>query len=266
MILMSGESTPKRPLILVSNDDGVWSAGIRALADAMRGLGAEVVISAPDREQSAMGHALTVSRPLQRIEVAPGITAWDGTPTDAVIMGVNVVLGGRTPDLVVSGINHGQNLGDDVTYSGTVSAAMEGCILGIPSIAFSLATKSHKADFAPAAKVAVDVAKWVLSHQLPPDTLLNVNIPALPENEIKGSRVTIQGRRRYDQLVKPMEGPMGRTVYWIAGEQRVIETHDHADFNAVKQGYVSITPLHLNMTHFAALKQIVHIPTCFDRD
>ncbi len=263
---MSSQSPEsRRPLILVSNDDGVWAPGIKHLADAMRGLGAEVVVSAPDREQSAMGHALTVSRPLQRFDVAPGITAWDGTPTDSVIMGVNVLLEGRKPDLVVSGINHGQNLGDDVTYSGTVSAAMEGCILGIPSAAFSLATKTHNADFSAAARIAADVATWVLRHELPPDTLLNVNIPAIPASEIKGSRVTVQGRRRYDQLVKPMDGPLGRTVYWIAGEQKVIETHDHADFNAVKQGYVSITPLHLNMTHFAALKQIVHIPTCFDK-
>ncbi|MCW5829191.1 MAG: 5'/3'-nucleotidase SurE [Deltaproteobacteria bacterium] len=258
-------STDKRPLVLVSNDDGVWAPGIRALADSMRDMGAEVIVSAPDREQSAMGHALTVSRPLQRIEVAPGVTAWDGTPTDAVIMGVNVVLEGRTPDLVVSGINHGQNLGDDVTYSGTVSAAMEGCILGIPSVAFSLATKALDADYGPASKVAADVARWVLTHGLPPDTLLNVNIPAIPAAEIRGSKITIQGRRRYEQTVKTMEGPFNRKVYWIAGEQKVIETHDHADFNAVKDGFVSITPLHLNMTHFAALKMIVHIPTAFDK-
>ena len=187
------------PLILVSNDDGVHSAGIAALAEALRDLG-QVVVVAPDRERSAVSHSLTLHRPLRVEEIGPGRYAVDGTPTDCVNLGVNGILP-RRPALVVSGINKGANLGDDVTYSGTVSAAMEGTLLGLPAFAISLLGRGDFR-FEVAARFARRLAAWVFERGLPPDTLLNVNVPAPLDGEpIRGFALTRMGRRRYGDAI-----------------------------------------------------------------
>jgi 5'-nucleotidase len=236
------------PLILVSNDDGVHSAGIAALADALRDLG-EVIVVAPDRERSAVSHSLTLHRPLRVEELGPGRYAIDGTPTDCVNLGVNGILR-RRPALVVSGINKGANLGDDVTYSGTVSAAMEGTLLGLPAFAVSLVSRSEFR-FEVAARFARRLAAWVLERGLPPDTLLNVNVPApLDGQPVRGFALTRMGRRRYGDAIIEKVDPRGKKYYWIGGDELEFEDAEGTDFHAVSQGLISVTPIHLDLTNY----------------
>jgi 5'-nucleotidase len=236
------------PLILVSNDDGIHSEGIVALADALRELG-EVVVVAPDRERSAVSHSLTLHRPLRVEELAGRRYAVDGTPTDCVNLAVNGILG-RRPALVVSGINKGANLGDDVTYSGTVSAAMEGTLLGIPSVAISLLGREGF-HFDVASRFAGRLTAWVLERGLPVDTLLNVNVPA-PSNgaEPRGFALTRMGRRRYGDAIVEKTDPRGKKYYWIGGEELEFEDAEGTDFHAVSQGLISVTPIHLDLTNY----------------
>ena len=239
------------PLILVSNDDGIHSAGLTALADALNPLG-EVVVVAPDREQSACSHALTLHRPLRIDEVRAGHYAVDGTPTDCVNLAVNAILR-RRPTLLVSGINRGANLGDDVTYSGTVSAAMEGTLLSVPSIAVSLIGR-QAFDFAIAAAFAARLAQWVLARGLPEDTLLNVNVPQeFPGPSPSGVAVTRMGRRRYGDAIVEKTDPRGRKYYWIGGEDVPFVAEEGTDFHAVHQGLISVTPIHLDLTNYRTL-------------
>jgi len=240
------------PRILVSNDDGIHSAGLAALADALEPLG-DVVIVAPDREQSACSHALTLHRPLRIDEVGPGRYAVDGTPTDCVNLAVNAILPER-PALLVSGINRGANLGDDVTYSGTVSAAMEGTLLGIPSVAISLLGRGPY-EFRAAAAFAARLAAWVLEQGLPPDTLLNVNVP--PDAEGVAPRavaLTRMGRRRYGDAIVEKLDPRGRKYYWIGGEDVPFVAEEGTDFHAVQHGLISVTPIHLDLTNYPTLE------------
>jgi len=242
------------PLILLSNDDGIQSAGLAALVDAMMSLG-EVVVVAPDREQSACSHALTLHRPLRLDEIASGRWMVDGTPTDCVNLGVNGVMS-RRPNLLVSGINKGANLGDDVTYSGTVSAAMEGTLLGIPSIAVSLIGRGSF-DFTAAAGFARRLAAWVLAEGLPHDTLLNVNVPQPPGGEpLRGVRLTRMGRRRYGDAIVEKTDPRGRKYYWIGGEELDFVKEEGTDFYAVDDGYISVTPIHLDLTNYTSLEAL----------
>src|SRR5262245_42154160 len=236
------------PLILVSNDDGIHSEGIGALADGLGELG-EVVVIAPDRERSAVSHALTLHRPLRVVTLGPGRHAVDGTPTDCVNLAVNGILP-RRPALVVSGINQGANLGDDVTYSGTVSAAMEGTLLGIPSIAVSLLGRGGFC-FDAAATFARRLVAWVLERGLPPDTLLNVNVP-VPEDgrSVRGFALTRMGRRRYGDAIVEKVDPRGKKYYWIGGEELEFEDTEGTDFHAVSQGLISVTPIHLDLTNY----------------
>lgn len=231
------------PLILVSNDDGYHSEGIKVLADALKSLG-EVWVVAPDRENSAVSHALTLSRPLRLTQLAERGFAVDGTPTDCVTLGVGQVLKGRTPDLVISGINFGANMGDDVHYSGTVSAAFEAVILGVPAIAVSQVIWSEFS-YAFAGRFARLIATRVLGRGLPPGVLLNVNVPP---NRPKGVRFTRLGKRTYGEGVVEDTDPRGRKCYWIGGGDPVWEDIPGTDFAAVGAGYTSITPLHLDMT------------------
>ncbi len=236
------------PLILVSNDDGIHSEGLTALADALRDVG-EIVVVAPDRERSAVSHALTLHRPLRVVPHGPGWHAVDGTPTDCVNLAINGILS-RRPALVVSGINKGANLGDDVTYSGTVSAAMEGTLLGIPSIAMSLVGRDEY-DFGAAARCAARLARWVLERGLPPDTLLNVNLPPLPAGtEPRGLALTRMGRRRYGDAIVEKLDPRGRKYYWIGGEELTFVEEEGTDFHAISQGLISVTPIHLDLTNY----------------
>lgn len=236
--------------ILVTNDDGIGAEGIRALAKAMGTLG-NVTIVAPDREQSATSHALTLHRPLRMRKISERELGVDGTPTDAVLLGVHGFLKER-PALVVSGINHGPNMGNDVLYSGTVAAASEGTFLGIPSVAISLATWDA-ADFGPSARVAQALVAQLLRRGLPAKTCLNVNIPPIPFEEIKGVRVTRLGKRVYRDVIVEKTDPRGKLYYWIGGEEPTWENDDSSDFTAVERGYVSVTPLTFELTDYKEL-------------
>ncbi len=234
--------------ILVTNDDGVYSEGLRLLARALSRHG-EVVVVAPDREQSATGHSLTLTRPLRMQRLEEGWYAVDGTPTDCVNLAVLSLLRDSPPDLVVSGINFGLNVGDDVTYSGTVSATFEASLLGIPSIAFSQEV-AEGFSFARSTELAAAFVATVLAEEVPPDLLLNVNFPA---GEAKGVIFTRLGKRVYQQSVIENLDPRGRKYYWIAGTP-VWQEDPGTDHAAVQQGYASVTPLHLDLTDYRSLE------------
>ena len=237
-------------VILVSNDDGIRSEGLAALECELAKLG-RVYTVAPDREQNAMSHALTLHRPLRVHEAGPGRFAVDGTPTDCVKLAVTGLLAER-PDLLVSGINKGPNLGDDIVYSGTVSAAIEGALLGIPAIAVSLVAFRDYV-FDAAAEFAAALAARVLDKGLPPATLLNVNVPPLPAPELKGWRVTRQGKRHYSETVVERVDPRGRKYYWIGGDDLGFVYEQGTDCVAVHEGYISLTPLRVDMTSHESL-------------
>jgi 5'-nucleotidase len=239
------------PKILVTNDDGVHSEGIHALAAALRSLG-EVVVVAPHIEASAIGHALTLRRPLRLEQLRDGVYEVDGTPTDCVNIGITKLFG-KMPDLVVSGINKGYNIGDDVTYSGTVSGALEGALLGVPSIAVSMARSREKYDFGPAAAAAATIAALVLKEGLAPRTFLSLNVPA---GKPKGFKLTVQGKRNHVTIVDERVDPRGNSYYWIEEGENHWEPHDRSDFQAVRDGYVSVTPLQPDMTDYDALAKL----------
>ena len=241
------------PLILVTNDDGVRSPGLKALLDAVTGIG-DAYIIAPDRERSAVSHALTLHRPLKVEELADRVYSINGTPTDCVAVGINKILPDR-PVMVVSGINRGANLGDDITYSGTVSAAIESTIMGIPAFAVSLVITDQKEPLRldTAATIAADIAKYIVDHSLPYDTLLNVNVPNVPRKRLKGIKLARQGKRVYDGAVKETFDPHGEKHYWIGGGQPYWEHGEDTDIQAVQDGYVSVTPIHLDLTNYEAL-------------
>jgi 5'-nucleotidase len=244
---------PVSMIILVSNDDGIRSDGVQALAHALAALG-EVHVVAPDREQSAAGHSLTLHRPLRVEQVAERQWAVDGTPTDCVNLAVSGILPAR-PGLVVSGINKGPNLGDDLTYSGTVSAAMEGTLLGIPSIAVSLAAR-ERFTFEAAAEFAAELAAQVLAHPLAPSTLLNVNVPDVPRAAMTGVQITRQGKRRYGEALVEKTDPRGKKYYWIGSDDLGFVDEAGTDFAAVHAGAVSITPIHLDLTHYPSMEDL----------
>ena len=237
--------------ILVTNDDGVHSEGIRALADAVAHLG-EVTIVAPIQEASAIGHALTLRRPLRLETIAPRIFAVDGTPTDCVNVAITHVLRDK-PDLILSGINKGWNLGDDVTYSGTVSGALEGALLGIPGVAVSTERLRDECEFGPSARAAAIVAEQVFARPMPKFTLLNVNVPM---GANRGFRVTVQARRNHVTMVAERIDPRDRAYYWIEEGENEWEPHDRSDYQAVRDGYISITPLQPDMTAYDALAYV----------
>jgi 5'-nucleotidase len=239
------------PRILVTNDDGGRSEGIHALAAALRSLG-DVVVVAPHVEASAIGHALTLRRPLRIDQIESDVYEVDGTPTDCVNIGVANILKGR-PDLIVSGINKGYNLGDDVTYSGTVSGALEGALLGIPSIAVSLERTSGTYDFQPAASAAATVAAHALRGAIVPPTFLSLNVPT---GRPKGMRLTVQAKRNHVTIVDERCDPRGKAYYWIEEGENDWEPHDRSDFQAVRDGYVSVTPLHPDLTDYDALAKL----------
>jgi 5'-nucleotidase len=243
----------ERPLILVSNDDGIGAAGLRALAESLSNLG-EVVVVAPDRERSAAGHSLTLSRPLRASHLDLGWYSVDGTPTDCITLAVMGLLS-RRPSLVAAGINHGSNLGDDVTYSGTVSSAIEATLQGIPAFAVSLAGDGEF-DFRGAAAIAERLAEEVLRRGLPRDTLLNVNVPNLAPDAIRGVRVTRQGRRVYGETVVQKVDPRGKAYYWIGGTKPKWERSGETDYEAVSNGWISVTPLHLDLTNHRVIDEL----------
>ena len=239
------------PLILVTNDDGYRSDGIRTLAEALAAIGEPTVV-APIEEASAIGHALTLRRPLRLERIADRIYGVDGTPTDCVNIAITQVLK-RLPDLIVSGINKGWNLGDDVTYSGTVAGALEGALLGVPSIAVSLRATTGDYDFSHAAHAAATLAEMILARPLPARTFLNINVP---KGQPKGYRVTVQATRNHITSVAERHDPKGRSYFWIEEGQDEWQPHDLSDYQAVRDGFVSVTPLHPDLTAHAALSAV----------
>ena len=240
--------------ILLTNDDGFFAPGIKVMREALEAehTDIEIVVVSPDREQSASSHGVTLHRPLRLDQVEPAVYKVDGTPTDCVLLASR---GGLPvpPDLVVSGINAGGNMGDDVTYSGTIAAAMEGTLLGMPSLAVSLVGDRY---FETAAAVATDLVAQLLDRGMPADTFLNVNVPDLPLADVRGTLVTAQSRRTYHDQVISKRDPRGRAYYWIAGDVPEWSAADGTDFAAVHKGYVSITPLHLDLTNHAAMDDV----------
>jgi 5'-nucleotidase len=241
---------------LVTNDDGILAHGLECLVAAAEPLG-EVTVVAPDREQSATSHSLTLHHPLR--PVRRGERRWqvDGTPTDCVMLAVEALMPEK-PDWVLSGINHGQNMGEDVLYSGTVAAAMEGLSLGIPAIAVSFAGGDLRADVTRLREQVATLSN-VLRHitalpAFPPHTLLNINLPPVLGSDVRGMRLTRLGRRVYSQSVTPLKDPWGRQIYWIGGGDITWTGEADSDFRAIDEGFVSVTPLHLDLTHYSILE------------
>jgi 5'-nucleotidase len=248
-----------KPLrILVSNDDGIFAPGIFALAQSLRELG-QVIVVAPDRQQSAVGHAITMHSPLRvypfHVDGTMFGYAIDGTPADAVKFAVRNLMKDDPPDVLVSGINHGSNTAVNVIYSGTVSAATEGAILGIPAIAVSLTTYDTP-DFTYAAKFAAKLTAIVAEKKLPPGTVLNVNVPSVPEEEIEGVVITRQGRSNWDDHYEKRLDPGNREYYWLTGSLQVLDHDEDIDQVAIKNKKVSITPIHYDLTNYSVLQQI----------
>jgi 5'-nucleotidase len=247
--------------ILVTNDDGITAPGLLALAQALRPLG-QVTVLAPDHNWSASGHVKTLHRPLRvkEIRLADDSVGYasDGAPSDCVALAMLGLFPERV-DLVVSGINPNINIGHDVTYSGTVTAAMEAAISGVPGLAFSIdSPENHlgSLDYGPAARIAFKITQRVIENHFPPATLLNVNIPYLIDDEIKGIKLTRQGLRIYrDQLVRRLD-PRNRPYYWIGGDSPTGVAEDGTDYGAVAEGYVSITPLQLDLTDYHTLTEL----------
>jgi 5'-nucleotidase len=237
--------------ILLTNDDGIQAPGLKILFKESRKLGKTVII-APEHDNSAASHSLTMNRPLRAREIAEDIYTINGTPTDCVTIGIGKILPQR-PDLVISGINPGPNLGDDVSYSGTVSAAIESTMLGIPAIAISLAADSEPLHYETAAAFIIRLAKIILQQGLPRDTLLNVNVPNTPSDRIKGVAFTRRGRRLYEDAIKETYDPWGRKHYWIGGGTPSFDAGADTDSAAISVNKISITPMHLDPTNYEAL-------------
>ena len=242
-------------LFLCSNDDGILAPGLATLEAAARTLG-DVFVVAPDREQSATSHSLTLHHPLRPVQLADQRWQVDGTPTDCVMLAIEALMPAR-PDFVLSGVNHGPNMGEDVLYSGTVAAAMEGLMLGVPAIAVSFAGRdfvsNRAAVEAQAAPLAALLRHLTTLPEFPPHTLLNVNIPPVAPGDIKGVRLTRLGRRVFSDSIARMKDPWGRPIYWIGGGSVTWTSGEGTDADAVRQGYISVTPLHLDITHEARL-------------
>ncbi len=240
--------------LLITNDDGYLAGGLTTLADAAAELG-DVHVVAPDREQSATSHSLTLHYPLRVRKADARVRVVDGTPTDCVVLAVGELLDDR-PDFVLSGVNHGANLGDDVLYSGTVAAAMEATILGIPSVALSYTGKDY--DALPRWRPVLSrlLRQLLVRTDFPPETLLNVNLPAVPPETVNGVKITTLGRRAYVGSLTRAEDPNGREYFWIGGGESRWWGSDESDFRAVHDGFISVTPLHLDLTNYRLLEDI----------
>jgi 5'-nucleotidase len=238
---------------LLTNDDGIRATGLAALERAVHGLG-DIRVVAPDRERSGAGHSLTLDHPLRVATIDATHHAVSGTPTDAVLLAVEKLLPDR-PDWVLSGINHGPNMGEDVTYSGTVAAAIEATILGIPAIAISVAGRDNL-QFEPLQPLVRSLVQTLLDFPLGRNRLLNVNLPNLPPSAIRGVRVTRLGSRQYIDSVVEQQDPRGRSYYWVGGTGPEWAEDGHSDASAVQQGFVSVTPLLVDLTDYRALVEL----------
>jgi 5'-nucleotidase len=238
-------------IILLSNDDGIHSEGLTALEESVRHVG-EIYTVAPDRAQSSMSHALTLHRPLRVHDLGARRLSVDGTPVDCVKLALTGLLPVR-PELVISGINKGPNLGDDIIYSGTVSAAIEGALLGTPAIAVSLVTFKDF-DFRAAAEFTATLIQRIAERDIPPKTLLNVNVPPIPKRDLKGWRVTRMGKRHYSENIVERVDPRGVKYYWIGGDDLGFSNDDGTDCQTVHEGYISVTPLQVDLTDYKLLQ------------
>jgi 5'-nucleotidase len=243
--------------VLVSNDDGVDAPGIRALAEGLRAAGHEVTVVGPDRDRSGASNSLTLDAPIRAKPLDAQTWSVAGTPTDCVHLALTGLLA-EEPDIVVSGINNAPNLGDDVIYSGTVAAAMEGRFLGLPAVAMSLCTGAdhHGRHFDTAARAAVEITARLLVDPLPADTILNVNVPDRPWSELRGFEVTRLGNRHRSEPCIAQHDPRGRPIYWIGPAGREQDAGPGTDFHAVRAGYISITPIHVDLTRYQALEKV----------
>ncbi len=254
----------KKPLILVTNDDGMFAPGIKALVDVVREFG-DLIVVAPNSPQSGMGHAVTLEDPLRlnKVEVFEGIDAYEcsGTPVDCVKLAKHVLLKDRMPDLCVSGINHGSNASINIIYSGTMSAAMEASLEGIDSIGFSLLDYSMDADMSTARKVVKQVVGHVLEHGLKETRLLNVNIPAIPPHELKGLKVCRQAEARWVEEFLEAVDPRGQKYYWLTGKFVNLEQHEDTDIWALRNGYASVVPSMHDLTAHSAIRHLKDMET-----
>lgn len=239
--------------ILLSNDDGCHAEGLRCLTEALKAF-AEVTVVAPDRNRSGASNSLTLDAPLRLRQDAPGLFCVDGTPTDCVHLAITGLLD-EAPDMVVSGINAGANLGDDVLYSGTVAAAMEGRFLGFPAVAVSLVTDGAR-HYPTAARFACELVKRLVSHPLPADTILNVNVPDLPWEQIKGVEATRLGHRHRSEPVMKDTDPRGRPIYWVGPPGAEQDAGPGTDFNALRHGCISVTPIQVDLTRHSAVDNL----------
>jgi 5'-nucleotidase len=240
--------------ILVSNDDGILARGLALLADVCRTV-ATVTVVAPDREQSGTSHSLTLTRPIRPVQRPDGAFQVDGTPTDCVLLGLGALAEER-PDFVCSGINHGSNMGEDVLYSGTVAAAMEGLSLGIPGVAWSFAGSALELMDTQRPWLERLVRSIVEVRTFPKDSLLNINLPPRPGDQIRGIRVTTLGSRVFSESLMDTRDPWGRRMYWIGGGQIAWSGREDSDFIAVREGYISVTPLHMDLTNYGLLEAV----------
>jgi 5'-nucleotidase len=242
--------------ILLSNDDGIEAWGIQSLIRAMRKIG-HLTVVAPDRERSTASHALTLHRPLRLTEIGNGRYIVDGTPSDCVNIAINWIMKDTPPDLVISGINHGANLGDDIVYSGTAAAAMEATIQGIPAMAVSLVGEpSRRKSFDRASQFAARVAKKVLKGGLPEGTFLNINVPSRINGGSFRYYFTKMGKKYYSQVVEEKQDPRGRKYYWIGGKEGGFRNISKSDCNTVSKGGISVTPLKIDLTDHKYLKRL----------
>ncbi len=247
----------KKARVLVANDDGIYAPGLKLLVDVLASVAREVWVAAPETQQSATSHSLTLRRPLRIRELSERRFAIDGTPTDCVLMGINEIMKDTPPDLVISGVNRGGNLGEDVTYSGTVAAAMEGTLLGVPSIAVSqVYSDSHPVKWATAEKWLGKVLKMLTAEPWPAGVLLNVNLPDVTAGRVTGIEVTRQGRRKIGSELAFGTDPRGEPYYWIGAQRREGRYRRGSDLEAVGRGAVSVTPLTMDLTHGPTLRKL----------
>jgi len=253
-VTTGAEPRDRRPRILCTNDDGIHAPGLDILVEVARQLG-DVTVVSPDRQQSATSHSLTVHRPLRVTRIDESSHVIDGTPTDCVLIAVNSLMQ-IPPDFVFSGVNHGPNMGEDVLYSGTVAAAMEGTILGIPSVAVSFDSRAEDrlAGYGPA--LTGILGSLVGRPDFPDETFFNINLPDIPADELKGVRITTLGRRVYSDSLTRREDPSGREYFWIGGGVSSWTGREDSDFRAVRAGYASLTPLHLDLTNHSLINEV----------
>lgn len=242
--------------ILVTNDDGINAPGLDAMIDIASQLSQDVWIVAPEYNQSGAGHSLSLTHPVRARQITEKKFALEGTPTDCVLFAVKHLLKERRPNIVLSGVNRGSNMADDVTYSGTIAGAMEGCLLGIPSIAFSQAyTHPHPLKWETATQYGAEIARRVLAGGIPRNVLVNVNFPDVAAAAVRGTKVTRQGVRGFGGHIVERTDPRGGTYYWIAYAPGEHERDEESDLTAVRSGYISVTPLHLDLTHEATRRK-----------